>query len=148
MGDSLKRHRGPKGIAEARDAEYKPEDVSERDRAGVDLTVAILNKLKDAVSAQKANFYVVFIPYKPHIVRRRPDNHPLVRLIAAALTRAGINYREPYPEFLKSELAGTRLFNVHDDHFGAPEGPSFFRKISLSHRYCAGFRQLLLAPMN
>ena len=50
LGNSLERRRG---IAEAREAEYRPEDVSERDRAGVDLTVAILKKLKEATSAQK-----------------------------------------------------------------------------------------------
>jgi hypothetical protein len=126
-GDSLKRHRGPKSIAEARDAEYKPEEVSDRDRAGVDLTVAILKKLKDAVSAQKADFYVIFIPYKPHVVRHRPDNHPLVSLIAAGLTRAGINYREPYPEFLQAALAGGHPFHVRDDHF-SPEGHALFAK--------------------
>jgi hypothetical protein len=126
-GDSLKPHRGPKSIAEARHAKYKPKDVSERDRAGVDLTVAILKKLKDAVSAQKADFYVIFIPYKPHVVRYRPENHPLVSLLAAGLTRAGINYREPYPEFLKVALAGGHPFNLHDEHFG-PEGHALFAK--------------------
>jgi len=127
LGDSLERRRGPKSIAEARQAEYGPEDVSERDRVGVDLTVAILKKLKDAASAQKADFYVIFIPYKPHINKRLPYNHPLVPLIAAGLTRAGITYREPYPEFLKATLAGVHPFNHPDHHFG-PEGHALFAK--------------------
>lgn len=128
LGNSLER---PKSIAEARQAVYGPEDVSERDRAGVDLTVAILKKLKDAASAQKADFCVIFIPYKPHIDNRLPYNHPLVPLIAAGLTHAGITYREPYPEFLKAALAGVHPFKNPDHHFG-PEGHALFAKF-LTH---------------
>jgi hypothetical protein len=128
LGNSLERRRG---IAEAREVEYRPEDVSERDRAGVDLTVAILKKLKDAASAQKADFCVIFIPYKPHIDKRLPYNNPLVPLIAAGLTHAGITYREPYPEFLKAVLAGVHPFHDPDDHFG-PEGHALFAKF-LTH---------------
>ena len=128
LGNSLERRRG---IAEPREAEYRPEDVSERDRAGVDLTVAILKKLKDAASAQKADFSVIFVPYKPHIDNRLPYNHPLVPLIAAGLTHAGITYREPYPEFLKAALAGVHPFKNPDHHFG-PEGHALFAKF-LTH---------------
>ena len=128
LGNSLERRRG---IAEAREAEYRPEDVSERDRAGVDLTVEILKKLKDAASAQKADFCVIFIPYKPHIDKRLPYNNPLVPLIAAGLTRAGITYREPYPEFLKAALAGVHPFHDPDNHFG-PDGHALFAKF-LTH---------------
>jgi lysophospholipase L1-like esterase len=127
LGNLLERSRG---IAEAREVVYRPEDVSERDRAGVDLTIAILKKLKDAASAQKADFYVIFIPYKPHIDKRVPYNNPLVPLIAAGLTHAGITYREPYPEFLKAALAGVHLFN-DSNHFG-PEGHALFAKF-LTH---------------
>src|SRR2546430_2678765 len=48
---------------------HKPEldiNVSEADRAGIELTVAIINKLKEAVTAHKAEFFVVFIPYEAH----------------------------------------------------------------------------------
>lgn len=128
LGNSLERYRG---VAEAREAEYRPEDVSERDRAGVDLTVAILKKLKEAASAQKADFSVIFIPYKPHIDKRLPYNNPLVPLIAAGLTQAGITYREPYPEFLKAALAGVHPFHDPDNHFG-PEGHALFAKF-LTH---------------
>ena len=124
LGNSLER---PKGIAEARQSVHGPDDVSERDRAGVDLTVAILKKLKDAASAQKADFSVIFVPYKPHIDNRLPYNHPLVPLIAAGLTEAGITYREPYPEFLKAALAGVHPFHDPDNHFG-PEGHALFAK--------------------
>ena len=128
LGNSLER---PKGIAEARQSVHGPDDVSERDRAGVDLTVAILKKLKDAASAQKADFSVIFVPYKPHIDNRLPYNHPLVPLIAAGLTHAGITYREPYPEFLKAALAGVHPFKNPDHHFG-PEGHALFAKF-LTH---------------
>ena len=127
VNPKMQRRRGPKSIAEARQLEYRPEDVSERDRAGVDLTVAILKKLKDAASAQKADFYVIFIPYKPYIEKRFPYNHPLVPLIAAGLTRAGVSYREPYPEFLKAAVAGGHPFNDPDNHFSA-DGHALFAK--------------------
>jgi hypothetical protein len=111
----------------AKPTEFASETVTDRDRAGVDLTIAILKKLKEAVAAHNAEFYVIFIPYKPHIEKRLPDNHPLVPLIAAGLTRAGISYREPYPEFLKAAVAGGHPFNDPDNHFGA-EGHALFAK--------------------
>src|SRR5207244_3623739 len=69
--------------AKARYARYRPKAVSDRDREGVDLTVAILKKFQEAAAAQKANFYVIFIPYVVHIKKHVPYNHPLVPLIAA-----------------------------------------------------------------
>jgi hypothetical protein len=39
--------------------------VSEADRKGIELTLAILKKLKEAVEARHAKLVVVFIPYKP-----------------------------------------------------------------------------------
>jgi hypothetical protein len=111
----------------AKPKEFASETVTETDRAGVDLTVAILKKLKEAVAAHNAEFYVIFIPYKPHIEKHLTDNHPLVPLTAAGLTRAGISYREPYPEFLKAAVAGGHPFNDPDSHFSA-EGHALFAK--------------------
>lgn len=125
-GDSLRR-RLKHNTAEARYAKYGPETVTHRDREGVDLTVAILKKFQEAAAAQKANFYVIFIPYMVHIEKHLPNNHPLVPLIAAGLTRAGVSYREPYPEFLKAAVAGGHPFNKTDNHF-SPEGHALFAK--------------------
>ena len=113
--------------AEARYAKFGPETVTDSDREGVDLTVAILKKFQEAATAQNANFYVVFIPYMPHVEKHLPDNHPLVPLIAAGLTRVGVSYREPYPEFLKAAAAGGHPFSGTDNHF-SPEGHALFAK--------------------
>jgi len=111
----------------AKPKEFAADAVTESDRYGIDLTIAILKKLQEAVSAHHAEFCVIFIPHKPHIEKRLPDNHPFVPLIAAGLTRAGINYREPYPEFLKAAEAGGHPFNDPDNHFSA-EGHALFAK--------------------
>jgi hypothetical protein len=101
--------------------------VSDTDRAGIELTLALIKKLKEAVAARNAEFYVVFVPYKRRIEKRLPDNHPFVPLIAAGLTQMGVSYREPYPEFLRSAMAGTELFNSRDNHFNAA-GHALFAK--------------------
>jgi hypothetical protein len=101
--------------------------VSEADRKGIELTLAILKKLKEAVAARHAEFYVVFIPYKPRVENHLPGNHPFAPLIAAGLTQMGVSYREPYPEFLKSAMAGVDPFRVEDNHFNAA-GHALFAK--------------------
>ena len=101
--------------------------VSDTDRAGVELTLALIKRLKEAVTARGAEFYVVFIPYKKRLDKGLPDNHPLVPLIASGLTQMGVSYREPYPEFLKSAAAGVELFNPPDNHFSAA-GHALFAK--------------------
>lgn len=101
--------------------------VSDADRQGIELTLAILKKLKEAVEARHAEFYVVFIPYKPRVENHLPGNHPFAPLIAAGLTQMGVSYREPYPEFLKSAMAGVDPFNVGDNHFNAA-GHALFAK--------------------
>jgi hypothetical protein len=116
------------GTAEAKAVELSSREVTERDRQGVELTVAILKKIRDAAHAQGAKFSVVFIPYKPHLTRRMPANHPLVPLIAEGLTRAGIDYVEPYPQFLAAAVAGNEVFNGPDNHFG-PEGHALFARV-------------------
>jgi len=97
--------------------------VSETDRAGIELTLA----LKDAATARGAEFCAVFIPFKKRMEKRLPDNHPLVPVLAAGLTQMDVNYREPYPEFLKSAAAGTELFHPPDNHFNAA-GHALFAK--------------------
>jgi len=107
----------------------KPEldiNVSDADRAGIQLTVAIIKKLKESVAAHNAEFFVVFIPYEAHIVKHLPDNHPFAPLLAAGLNRIGVSYREPYPEFFKATNAGAKLFNP--DHHFTSEGHALFAK--------------------
>ena len=101
--------------------------VSEADRQGIELTLAILKKLKEAVTARHAEFYVIFIPYKPRVENHLPGNHPFAPLIAAGLTQMGVHYREPYPEFLESAMAGVDPFNLVDNHFSAA-GHALFAK--------------------
>jgi hypothetical protein len=101
--------------------------VSEADRRGIELTLAILNKLKEAVATRHAEFYVVFIPYKPRVEKHLSGNHPFASLIAGGLTQMGVSYREPYPEFLKSAMAGVDPFNPVDNHFNAA-GHTLFAK--------------------
>ncbi len=93
--------------------------VSEADRKGIELTLAILKKLKEAVEARHAKLLVVFIPYKPRVEQHLPGNHPFAPLLAEGLTKIGISYREPYPEFLKSAIAGVDPFKLADTHFNA-----------------------------
>ena len=115
---------GPK-----RDKKYSEPNavVSDADQAGIELTLALIKKLKDAVTAHHAEFYVIFIPQTSRIHKHLPDNHPFARLIAAGLTQMGVSYREPYPEFLKSAMAGTELFHPPDGHFNAA-GHALFAK--------------------
>ena len=101
--------------------------VSDADRRGIELTLAILKKLKEAVEARQAKLVVVFIPYKPRIEQHLPGNHPFAPLLAKGLTQMGITYREPYPEFLKSAIAGVDPFHVDDNHFNAA-GHALFAK--------------------
>jgi lysophospholipase L1-like esterase len=101
--------------------------VSEADRKGIELTLAILKKLKEAVEARHAKLLVVFVPYKPRIEQHLPGNHPFAPLLAEGLTKLGISYREPYPEFLKSAIAGVDPFKPGDMHFNAA-GHALFAK--------------------
>ena len=101
--------------------------VSEADRKGIELTLAILKKLKEAVEARHAKLIVVFIPYKPRVEQHLPGNHPFAPLLAEGLTKLGISYREPYPEFLKSAIAGVDPFKQGDTHFNAA-GHALFAK--------------------
>ena len=104
--------------------------VSEADRKGIELTLAILKKLKDAVEANHAKLVVVFIPYKPRIEQHLLGNHPFAPLLAEGLTKLGISYREPYPEFLKSAIAGVDPFKPADTHFNAAGHALFARFVT------------------
>jgi hypothetical protein len=101
--------------------------VSDADRAGIELTLVLIKKLKEAVAARGAELYVVFIPFNKRIDKNLPDNHPFVPLIASGLTQMGVSYREPYPEFLKAAMAGEKLFHPPDNHFSAA-GHALFAK--------------------
>lgn len=104
--------------------------VSDTDRKGIELSLAILKKLKEAVEACHAKLVVVFIPYKPRIEQHLPENHPFVPLLAEGLTKLGITYREPYPEFLRSAIAGVDPFKPGDMHFNAAGHALFARFVT------------------
>ena len=112
-----------------RDPKYSDPNavVSNADRAGIELTLALIKKLKEAVAARHAEFYVVFIPQTSRVHKGMPDNHPFAPLIAEGLTQMGVHYREPYPEFAKSAKAGVELFHAPDGHFNAA-GHALFAK--------------------
>src|SRR4029078_6727990 len=86
--------------------------VSDADRKGIELTLAILKKLKEAVETRHAELLVVFVRYKPRVDEHLPGNHPFAPLLANGLPQMEISYREPYPEFLKSAIAGIDPFKV------------------------------------
>ncbi len=133
IGDAMAAVRGAntakagEGVAAPRAGELKEADVSARDRAGVELTVAILKKLRDAVAAQGAKFSVVFVPFQPHVDKPAAGNHPLVPLLVAGLQREGIAYLEPYPEFVEFARSGGLPFNRPDTHF-SKDGHALFAK--------------------
>ena len=101
--------------------------VSSRDREGIQLTMRIIEALRDVVVSKGARFSVVFIPYKPHVLNNISHNHPLVPLLARGLRASKIDYYEPYYIFLK-EKETQDLFNEYDNHFG-PAGHTLFGKV-------------------
>lgn len=104
-----------------------PEAVSAKDREGIELTLRILLDLRDAVRSQNARFSVIFIPYKPHILKKVSHNHPFVPLLAKRLEEFHIDYYEPYFLFLHEKEA-KQLFNEFDNHF-SQGGHAIFGKI-------------------
>jgi len=126
----LNRFATPLGAAEARDRVLRPADVSPRDRAGLHVTAVLIRTLRDEVRAHGAEFSVVFVPYKPHILTGEPDNHPFVPLLAAALTADDIPYYEPYPLFLRESRNGPPLFNSLDNHFSSAGHRLFARVLT------------------
>lgn len=116
--------------------------VSDRDRKGIALTMAMITTLRDTVLANRAKFSIVFIPYKPHILHTVTYNHPLVPLLAKELEMAGIPYYEPYFKFLENAKS-QRLFNPIDNHF-SPEGHAVFSQIFIDQ----GFRESTLNLYN
>lgn len=103
-------------------------DVTQRDREGIALTVKIIAALRDVVTARGAKFSVIFVPYKPNILLNFPHNHPLVPLLGQELTAQGISYYDPYELFLTAKQNGVSLFNEADNHF-SPEGNALFAKV-------------------
>jgi hypothetical protein len=101
--------------------------VSSKDREGIQLTMRIIEALRDAVLANGGRFSVVFIPYKPHILNNISHNHPLVPLLASKLEESKIDYYEPYFIFLRDKDAKD-LFNEFDNHF-SQKGHALFGKV-------------------
>ncbi len=110
-----------------------PNAVSDRDREGLALTMAMITKLRDTVLATGAKFSVSFIPYKPHILHKVSYNHPLVPLLATELESTGIPYNEPYFMFLK-QSESKNLFNPIDNHF-SPNGHIAFSQSFVNSRF-------------
>ena len=106
---------------------FKADAVSVREEEGIQLTVSIIHALREAVLANGAQFSVVFIPYKPHILHNAPHNHPVVFALIQELEEANIDYYEPYSIFLQKKN-GENLFNPFDNHF-SPAGHALFGKV-------------------
>lgn len=94
-------------------------ELDEEDKKGLDLTAAIIAALRDEVESKGAQFSVVFIPYKPHILAKLDNDHPLVTPLSERLDALGVKHSSPYAAFLAETNKGTDLFNVQDNHFNA-----------------------------
>ncbi|MEZ4649780.1 MAG: hypothetical protein R3E97_13540 [Candidatus Eisenbacteria bacterium] len=125
---NVKLRQKPHGAAVARNRVIRETDVKPEDRAGVDLTLGIVERLRDQVTSRGAEFIVVFVPFKPHVVAGESRNHPLVPLLAEGLAAAGIDYLEPYALFLSSQTEDASLFNQIDNHFSA-RGHELFARL-------------------
>ncbi len=97
----------------------EPRALKEKELRGLDLTAAIIAALRDEVEARGAQFSVVFIPYKPHILAQVDYDHPLVAPLNERLDALGVKHHSPYAAFLAQARAGTQLFNGKDNHFNA-----------------------------
>jgi hypothetical protein len=116
-----------KGVAFPNTGILNAAAVSLKDREGIQLTMRIIEDLRNAVQSKGARFSVVFIPYKPHILNNVSHNHPLVPLLAKRLEQSQIDYYEPYFIFLHHKDA-KNLFNEYDNHF-SQTGHALFGKV-------------------
>lgn len=123
----LRASAGNRGAAAPRHRRLRAEDVTARDREGVELTGALIRTLAEEVRARGPDFLVVFVPYKPHVLANAAENHPLVPLLAAMLAAHGIPYLEPYASFLAAQREGQSLFNPLDNHW-SPAGHREFAR--------------------
>ena len=126
LGNRIKVRR-LEGSARPLDRQLSATDITQRDRDGVNLTLRIISALRDEVVLKGAKFSVVFVPYKPNVLRKSPNNHPLVPLLARGLATTGITYYEPYDLFLKASQEGISLFHAGDNHF-SPAGNELFAR--------------------
>jgi hypothetical protein len=97
----------------------EPRALKDKELRGIDLTAAIIAALRDEVESRGAQFYVVYIPYKPNILAKVDNDHPLVAPLNERLDALGIRHYSPYASFLAQARAGTQLFNGKDNHFNA-----------------------------
>lgn len=106
-------------LAEARDQVRTPQPLREKDIKGLNLTAALIAQLRDEVEANGAQFQVVFVPFKPHVLAQQALDHPLVTPLGERLAARGVKFTSPYDIFLERAKAGERLFNLEDNHFNA-----------------------------
>ena len=116
------------GVADAADQIRNSNDVSDRDLEGLELTIALIEALRDDVQSAGANLIVTFIPYKPHILTNTNRNHPFVPILMERLDALGIDGFDPYDVFLKAAEEGAVLYNARDNHFNA-SGHALFAKV-------------------
>ncbi|MCP5103059.1 MAG: hypothetical protein GY950_06765 [bacterium] len=81
------------------------------------MTIKIIKELRILVESQGRKFSVIFIPLKDHITGGIEYNHPMVPPLANLLKESGIEYFEPYFDFLQKEKEGPSLYNQFDNHF-------------------------------
>jgi len=93
----------------ARKRVFKEIKLSERDEEGIEITAKIIAALQKSVQRHGASFSVIFIPYKPHIIKKKDKNHPLVEKLSRELEKYAIDYYEPYYMFLNQEKTGIQL---------------------------------------
>ncbi len=126
--DSQKYSSDKNDVSVARKRVFKEQELSERDREGIEITIKMIVALQERVEQQGASFSVIFIPYKPHVLNQVERNHPLVEHLSSGLVKHNIDYFEPYFLFLKQEEEGRKLFNMFDNHFSA-SGHALFARV-------------------
>jgi hypothetical protein len=114
-----------KALSKAVDRVRTVKELTKKDKKGLDLTAAIIAALRDAVEARGAQFLVVYIPFKPHILAQVDNDHPLVAPLSERLDALGVKHFSPYAAFLAQAKAGTQLFNGKDNHFNAAGHKAF-----------------------
>lgn len=103
--------------------------VTDSDRSAIDLTIRIVDKLKNLVESQGRKFKVAFVPYKIHINQNISYNHPMVPIFADKLKEKEINYLEPFFLFSHPDGKKAELFNQGDNHFSALGHELFVRAL-------------------